>query len=429
MALQLAPDQVRRLVERATRERRRVGGGGGADAGDGDDDSDGDAPCYQLPAGAGAGAGLDPMRKRRHTSYLLFLEGTDASPGTPFWTRVLDSMVQSFQPEPALTHVELFIPPDRLSDDVHFSTYLGKWADWGSKFEGGGEFYLGKNQLLWRAVPLMAMDAAPRLRRELEAHRKTPYGSCATIYRYPFSVPPLRAASGLLADTPSVTPAHCASLTARCLKAGLPELGLHNPSAWYGPTTLYLEMTRVGRMRHYAQQRQELEHLRTLPEHECTLEAAETLVMGSDMQVMELDSELCADAAEHLCDRVVRLGDTDDVARQVEAQQALGTALVRWAQLQRSAARAVAAATALGALGGNGGGGDVDALSEAHTEHAHGGSGSEDSADVSEWTPMRLHGSAGASRRRVPSPSPSKQSSGGGGGGGSGGARHLAWAR
>ena len=421
MSLQLGPEQVRRLVERANRERRRADADANADAGAGDA-----APCYRLPAGGGsADAGLDPMRKRRHTSYLLFLEGTDASPDTPFWTRVLDSMVQGFQPEPALTHVELFIPPDRLADDVHFSTYLGKWADWGSGFPGGGEFYLGKNQLLWRAVPIMAMDAAPRLRRELEAHRETPYGSCATLYRYPFSVPPLRAAAGLLADTPKVTPAHCASLTARCLKAGLPELGLYNPSAWYGPTTLYLEMTRTDRMRGYAQQRQELEHLRTLPEHECTLEAAETLVLGSDMQVMELDCAVCADAIDHLCDRVVRLGVTSDVPQQIEAQQVLGRALVRWSQLQRSAARAVAAALdGGGAADADADGSAQDALSDAHTEHAHGGSGSDDSADVAEWTPMRLHSGSGggAGRRRASSTSKRGHHHGGGG-------SHLAWAR
>ena len=412
MSLQLAPDQVRRLVERANRERR------------GGDDDEGEAPCYRLPAGGAADGGLDPLRKRRHTSYLLFLEGTDPSPDTPFWTRVLDSMVQGFQPEPALTHVELFIPPDGLADDVHFSTYLGKWADWGSGFPGGGEFYLGKNQLLWRAVPIMAMDAAPRLRRELEAHRETPYGSCATLYRYPFSVPPLRAAAGLLSDTPKVTPAHCASLAARCLKAGLPELGLPNPSAWYGPTTLYLEMTRAGRMRSYAQQRQELEHLRTLPEHECTVDAAETLVMGSDLQVMELDCELCTDAVEHLCDRVVRLGVGGDVAQQVEAQQVLGRALVRWSQLQRSAARAVAAAMDGGAAADSDGAAQ-DALSDAHTEHAHGGGGSDDSADVAEWTPMRLHSSGGGTGRRRASSASKRGHHHGGGGGGS----HLAWAR
>ena len=65
-----------------------------------------------------------------------------------------------------------------------------------------------------------------------------------------------------------------------------------------------------------------------------------------------------------------------------------------------------------------------DALSDAHTEHAHGGSGSDDSADVAEWTPMRLH-SAEAARPAARVEREQRGHHHGGGGGGS----HLAWAR
>ena len=220
MSLQLAPDQVRRLVERANRERR------------GGDDDEGEAPCYRLPAGGAADGGLDPLRKRRHTSYLLFLEGTDPSPDTPFWTRVLDSMVQGFQPEPALTHVELFIPPDGLADDVHFSTYLASGQT--------GVGVPGRRRVLPRQEPAAVARRADhghgRRARRGASSRRIARRPTARARRCAATPSPCRraAAAGLLSDTPKVTPAHCASLAARCLKPGCRSWGCPTPSLGTG---------------------------------------------------------------------------------------------------------------------------------------------------------------------------------------------------
>lgn len=387
MPLQLTPEQIRRLVERAA-----VGTGDADDGGAGDD-------AYALADGSSSGP-YEPMRKRRHTAYLLFLEGSDPKPDTPMSKRVLDYLVQNLQPEPALTHVELFIPPGSPAHDTHFSTYLGMRANWGRQFKGGADFYLAENRTLWSAVPVMALDAADRMRLECEAHVNTPYGDFwPSLYRYPLATPPFRAFSGWVGDTTRRSQAHCASLTARCLRCGLPELGLPHASAWYGPTTLYLELTRRERFEQYAAQRAELQTLRTLPDEEGVVDAANTLVWGADASVAELNEEVCAEAVELLCDRVVEAGCCLDERKQHEAQKHLGLALVRWSQLLREPSWKAAAR--------------ADALSEADTERAGDSSGSEEAA---EWAPMTL-GADKPLRRRA------------GGGGGAGGGSSLAWSR
>jgi len=389
MPLQLSPEQVRRLVERMQHER--------ASADKTDDGSEDDA--YDATGLHGPAVTLTPAQRHRHTAYLLFLEGADAEPGMSWGAWTLDTLVQACQPEPTMTHAELFVPPENADQDVHFSTYLGKKADWGSKFGGGHSFYLGTNKDLWVAVPVMCMDAAPRLRREVEAHVGTDYGTCRRfLYNYAFAVPPLRSVAGWVDDRTKEAPAHCGSLTARCLRAGLAEVGPPNPSAWYGPSSLYLEMASKERFEQYAAQRGELQHTRSLPEEEAVVDAANVLVWGADTAVAELDDDTCAEAIEHLCDRVVEAGCYGDVRRQRETQRHLALALVRWSQLKRETVKAIkraqekaererAAAQAAA---------DPDALSNADTEHVGSGSGANASGGESsgsegaaaEWMPL-----------------------------------------
>ena len=370
MPLQLSPEQVRRLVQRRAR----------APAPDtGDKSGDGrEADAYDAAGLDTLVTTLTPAQRHKHTAYLLFLEGADAEAGMSWGAWTLDALVQACQPEPTMTHAELFVPPENADQEVHFSTYLGKQANWGSAFAGGQSFYLGTNKDLWVAVPVMCMDAAPRLRRELEAHVGTDYGTCRRfLYNYAFAVPPLRSVAGWVDDRTNVAPAHCGSLTARCLRAGIAEVAPPNPSPWYGPSSLYLEMTSKERFERYAAQRSELRHTRSLPEEEAVIDAANVLVWGADTSVVELDDDTCAEAIEHLCDRAVEAGCYGDVRKQRETQHHLALALVRWSQLKRETVRALKRAQEKAALerAALQAAADPDALSNADTEHAAGGGG------------------------------------------------------
>ena len=418
MPLQLSPEQVRRLVQRmqreSERERERERDAGGESGGGADGSPEKDA--YDATGLHGLVTTLTPAQRHRHTAYLLFLEGTDAEPGMSWGAWTLDALVQACQPEPTMTHAELFVPPENAEQEVHFSTYLGKQANWGSAFSGGQSFYLGTNKDLWVAVPVMCMDAAPRLRRELEAHVGTDYGTCRRfLYNYAFAVPPLRAFSGWVDDRTKEAPAHCGLLTARCLHTGLAEAAPSNPSAWYGPSSLYLEMTSKQRFERYAAQRSELRHTRSLPEEEAVVDAANVLVWGADTSVVELDDDTCAEAIEHLCDRAVEAGCYSDVRKQRETQHHLALALVRWSQLKRETVRTLKRAQEKAALeqAAAQAAADPDALSNADTEHALGGNGgssgssgahasggesSESDGAVHEWMPLSF--GDGQPRRR-----------------------------
>ena len=180
----------------------------------------------------------------------IYLEADRPAETFSYTERALDSIVQHMQPSPAITHVELLIPAHSDTDSQHFSTYLGtKGADWSTGYGNGMDFYLNPkgNGNSWRAVPIFSIDAVDRVRTECHDHVHTPYPSMTRLLNYPFSVPPLRAFAGWLDDQPGA-PAHCAALTARILRRAIPEVGLPNPSAWYGPSTLFLELSRRGRM-------------------------------------------------------------------------------------------------------------------------------------------------------------------------------------
>lgn len=273
-------------------------------------------------------------RKKCDFAFLLFLEGDEPHQDWSFWEKAIDIAVQSMQPPPAFTHVELFVPPDKKMDEVHFATYLGKEANWGSSFSQSLDFYLGANRNNWRAVPVMALDASHRVRKELPKHVKTPYGDVKRLFNYPFSVPPLRFFSKWIDDAVQA-PAHCASLTARCLSRALPELSLPHSSPWFGPSTLFLELTKRSRMESYSQTIEEMDHVRSLPENEEIGSAMGVLLRGNDDAVSTLDTEQCFRAIERLSSRVVDAIVNDDLVMQRMSQHQLAIALLRWSQIQR----------------------------------------------------------------------------------------------
>ncbi len=285
-----------------------------------------------------------PHVPTQQIAFLLALEGDRPNAKWSFWETALDALVQASQPAPAMTHAELLLPPEGPSDDMHFALYLGKQANWGRNFSGGRKFYLDPNGNgnSWRAVPIMGQDAVQRLREECVKHELTPYGPLSRLFNYPFSVPPLRSLAWMLDDTAGA-PAHCASLVARCLRRALPELGLPNASGWYGPSTLYLELTRHSRMASYQKYTDEMQTLLSIPEREQASNGAETLLRGSDDSVAALSDADCQSGVDLLCKKCIAAAVQGDVTVERMQQRNLARALLRWSQVQR-APRAVAPA-------------------------------------------------------------------------------------
>ncbi len=270
----------------------------------------------------------------------LFLEGNAPHHEWRWYERWLDTAVQLGQPAPAMTHVEFLVPPSNPEDDMHFATYLGREAQWGRARTGNKQFYLDPNGNAnsWRAVPIFGQDAARRLRAECdEAERaKTPYGSAGRLFNYPFSVPPGRMVAWMLDDEVG-SPAHCASLSARCLRRALPELQLPRPSAWYGPSTLYLELARASRVAAYKRSLDAAATVKATVEQERAVAGAEVLLRGSDDHVAALGDEECQMGIHLLTVRTVEASVDGDPDEERRAQQQLARALLRWSLLNRSA--------------------------------------------------------------------------------------------
>jgi len=258
-------------------------------------------------------------------AYVLALEGSATkNPTWGFWESVLDLAVQGAQPSPAITHVELcFAPNANAHDDMHFATYLGAVAGWGASFGGQRDFYLGYNAPQWRAVPIVSAGASNRLRRECETHVGTPY----SIAKYVCSLPPIRAFSFLFSDV-AKSPAHCAILTARCIRAAMPELKMPHHASWFGPTTLFLELDSESRRTAFHSALVASECAATsIVDDECATHALQTLLNGSDDAIIGLDGDACMLAIRNLTLRSLAPG-TDDVGKRL-LQKQLAIALLR----------------------------------------------------------------------------------------------------
>ncbi|MAQ22814.1 MAG: hypothetical protein CMK83_01215 [Pseudomonadales bacterium] len=303
-------------------------------------------PTGDAPVDAG-GAKVQPGRSRS-VAYIVGLEADAPDTKWTFLQRSIDAIVQSFQPSPVLTHVELVLPPPEeglptgTSPDadphMNFATYLGRKAGWGTTFENAEDFYLGKNFDAWRAIPVVAWDAPQRLRSACETHHvETEYAAWYRLYNYPFSVPPLRSFAWTLDDAPK-SPAHCAALTARCLRLALPESDLPNSSAWYGPSTLFLEMGRKARMQSYLKQLNDLGPPLSESEVDANEEDANTgenaLLRGSDRDVKELTQLQCHLGTEKIAKKGIEATLRDDPIMARMWQKHLGKSLMKWAHVR-----------------------------------------------------------------------------------------------
>lgn len=273
------------------------------------------------------------------TVFLLFLESTDtvdASLG--FWERTLNTLIKTMQPNPVLMHVELFIPAIQKGDEVHFSTYLGRHAGWGTDFGGAKQakgFYLGTNGSRWRAVPVISTKAIERVRAACQDE-----ALCSTAYSllgYAFSAPPLRAVAAVR-DNAVGAPAHCAALTSRVLTRAIKTLNLPQSDAWYGPSTLFLELTKKARMTSYDDYINETRPaVLSLPETDEITLARTALLSGTDEEVERLSTNSCNMAVAEQSRLLIKEQATNkDPVRVVSLEKGLAQMLLRWSCLQNS---------------------------------------------------------------------------------------------
>jgi hypothetical protein len=278
---------------------------------------------------------------------MLFLEADASGSDFSMGERALDTLVQVMQPSPSITHVEMFIPAtDESAADQHFSTYLGSTgAAWTNGYGDGPRFYLDPkgNGASWRAVPVFGTDAAARMRKECDLHVDTPYPSFARLLNYPFSVPPLRAFAGYL-DNHRGTAAHCAALSARILQSCMPELNVPNAAPWYGPSTLYLELARQGRMVAYAAKARSEATVESIIDTEDAISSLDVLVRGGDDEVRALSEKSAAAGANLACQNCVAAGVDGDPAIVRMRQKELARAVLRdsWVGRPARLARMVA---------------------------------------------------------------------------------------
>lgn len=256
--------------------------------------------------------------------YLLCLEpGAPPAPDESPFETVLNTVIQAAQPAPSIMHVELILPPTPDCADGGFGTYLGTTANWSRSFGDPRSFYLGRTASSWRAVPVVAPNAAGEVRDECAKHLLTPY----SLGRYACAVPPMRAMAGALSDRVGA-PAHCATLAARVLRRALPTLALPHASAWFGPATLFLELSSASR-RAAARARLHAGAQRVRGDGEEAQEdaAMTALLHGDDDAVRALDHDACVMGLHRLTMRALEDG-LDDVALRI-VQKQLAVALLR----------------------------------------------------------------------------------------------------
>ena len=281
---------------------------------------------------------------------MLFLKADKTAENATITEAIVDRTVQFGQPYPAITHCEMWLGEREgmPADDNHFSTYLGAkdGAMWTSGLADSARFYgcskpteedltrrMARSS--WSAIPIFAVDAAQRLRRECNLHTGTPYPPAFLLWQYPMSVWPLRALSGLVDDRIN-SPAHCAALSARILRTTLPETHtLAHPSHWYGPSSLYLELATPMRMEQTLAREQPT--VRAQVQEEELDQLADTLVQHSDDEVFGMETEDAHKALRQLAIHVLRAGsrvddqevDQDDF-REAQERYAFGLCRYTW---------------------------------------------------------------------------------------------------
>jgi hypothetical protein len=259
----------------------------------------------------------------------LFLEPDPKERAATFGEQLINTAIRYFQPAPVLSHCELVIPPVPATSGKYtsFATYLGKKSGWQNENADCFDFYLIKNAPRWRAVPIFSANASNSVREECCRQTNVDY----SLARYVYSAPPLRAFSSLL-SAERTAPAHCATLAARILRKALDcDDAPRQVAAWYGPSSLYLEMcTNAG----IKGRRMGAGHYDGM--HDDTATSVEKLLRAplATELVQELGDTCCLDAINALTMRVCGSIIAGDEVSQTLTQKQLATALLRWVMLR-----------------------------------------------------------------------------------------------
>lgn len=250
--------------------------------------------------------------------FALFLEphAPDPGGGGTLVDRLITFAVNNLQPRPVMTHVELVVPccaDARLP--VNFATYIGETSSWKRDSSENRLYYLRLHANQWRAVPVFGPQAAHRVRAVCNDSEGIQY----SMLRYVSAASCFRAASWLVPDR-SHSPAHCATLVARVLKAAVGSTT--HCSAWYGPASLFADLSAHLRRREIVPAVSEMG-----PD---SLVREQRLLGGVDSDVAAMGDAEALDAIRVLTLKVASAAHQGDAASQRILQKKLANGLLRW---------------------------------------------------------------------------------------------------
>lgn len=253
--------------------------------------------------------------------FALFLEPHDPPPGSDPPTildKIVSFAVEHLQPSPVMAHVELVVPcVAGVNQPVNFATYIGSTSGWQKNRANNERYYLINNANKWRAVPVFGKGAAKAVREECNKSEGIAY----SLLRYATASWAFRSFSGIVPDN-TRSPAHCATLTARILRAAVGKSVLRHTSAWYGPASLYADL------------RDELGSKAIAPESTMmspeSAGAVDKLLRHSDDDIKHVCDTECLDAIRALTLKTAAAEAFGDSAMQTLTQKQLATALLRW---------------------------------------------------------------------------------------------------
>tara|TARA_B100001109_G_scaffold242059_1_gene226702 strand:+ start:4780 stop:5652 length:873 start_codon:yes stop_codon:yes gene_type:complete len=250
--------------------------------------------------------------------FAVFLEPHEPGPGSKpsFWDRLITFAVHNLQPSPVMDHVELVVPC-RAGEraPVNFATYIGERSGWKVDRRENEKYYLRLHANRWRAVPVFGRQAARKVRATCNGSENIEY----SLLRYVTAASCFRGIASMVPDLPR-SPAHCATLVARVLKQSIGSIP--RPSAWYGPASLFAELSEQLRRRGIAPMASELDIESLLRERR--------LLGGTDAEVRSMADAEALDAIRVLTLKVAAAAHQGDAVSQRMLQKQLANGLLRW---------------------------------------------------------------------------------------------------
>jgi hypothetical protein len=253
--------------------------------------------------------------------YLALLPEGHGRHRAPGWRAVLtDFAVRWLQPgSPVYAHCELCLPvagkPGIFAS--YYSTHGRGGANWQDPTPAERVYYVSDNAPSWRALPLrVTPEQALRMRDAANAAVGAPY----SFARFVSSGYVLRRLAWLL-PSGGQNAGHCATICARVLQAGAPELLAH-AEAFYSPSTLTAELqTRIARGPVGGLPVGEAAATDALTLPEVRVKAFEEATEFEALQTIEVVGKAHAAPVVDLSDNVLMHGSDADVAALTFAQR------------------------------------------------------------------------------------------------------------